>query len=139
MAATTHKQTWIKVNTHVDGGIADLIVALNAFPQLQTIESCEGDASRGARVCFRYGEDHPTQWLDLANFVLGYFGPSLAIEIGDLATTSITVTSYGSSHAELAIRPGAVAKATKAVRKLALTFTFRTARRDEELFSFPLK
>ena len=55
--------------------------------------------------------------------MLGYFGPGLAREIDDLATTSITVTSYGLSQAELAVHPGAVPKTIKAVRKLALAFT----------------
>ena len=102
--------------------VVSLIVALNLFPQLQTIESCEGGISQGAWVCFRYGEDHQEQWRDLARFVLGYFGPGLAHEIGDLATTSIIVTSYGLPQAELAVRPGAMVEAIEAVRKLAVTF-----------------
>ena len=46
-----HEETFVKVNARVDSGIAPLIAALNEFPGLCTVDSCEG----GAWVRFRFG------------------------------------------------------------------------------------
>ena len=37
-----HTETRIKVNAWVDSGIAPLVVALNEFDQVETVDSCEG-------------------------------------------------------------------------------------------------
>ena len=117
-----HKQMWVKVNAHVDEGVAGLVGALSAFPQLQTIESCQGTVPKGAWVCFRYGEDRPDACYDLAKFVVGYLGPGLAREVGDLADVSISISTWGRAQGEIAVRPGAMPRCLKALRKLARRF-----------------
>lgn len=97
-------------------------MALGKFTRLQTIESCEGSANNGAWVCFRYGEDRPESWQELADFILGYLGPRLAEEIGDLATVSITVTSCGLPQGELSVRPGAMTETISSIEKIADDF-----------------
>ena len=99
----------------MDTGIKDLVDALSAFPQLQTIESCQGDSEHEAWVCFYYGM-HP--WRDLAKFLLGYLGPRLSREVGDRANVSIQVTESGQVRGELAIRPGATRVVIKALKGL---------------------
>ena len=53
---TIHRQAWVKVNTQVDRGIAALIEALSIFPELRTLESCEGTED-SAWVCFDWEEE----------------------------------------------------------------------------------
>ena len=90
-----HTQVWVKVNAPVDEGIAELIEALSAFPKLQTFESCQRDAAkpvggkegRPAVVFFHYGRhDHAHPHREIADFVLGYLGPGLMKELGDLVS-----------------------------------------------------
>ena len=50
-----HSTTNIKVNAPVDKGIAPLVLALNRFDGLLTLDSCEGDKNKPAYVYFRYG------------------------------------------------------------------------------------
>lgn len=117
-----HKQVWTKVNAQVDEGIVDLIEALSLFPQLTTIESCQDLNPSGAFVCFQYGGDCPESWRNLSEFVLGYLGPGLMAELGDLVNISITVTTWGDSRCDLSIRDGVIDRATKTIRKLAKKF-----------------
>lgn len=114
-----HRQIWLKVNAPVDEGVIDLIAALSAFPRLRTIESCE-DIGDGARwVCFQYGdEDLERPWQQLAEFILGYFGPGLQQQVGDRADVSIRVTTSGLPRGELVVRCEAYPAAVKAIRKL---------------------
>ena len=51
-----HIQKLVKVNAPVDEGIADVVVALNAFPKLCTTQSCQGRDDGFGFVSFRYGE-----------------------------------------------------------------------------------
>ena len=54
MASTTgHKEIRIKVNVYVDSGVAPLVEALNLFPNIETLDSCEGTTENGAFVYFR--------------------------------------------------------------------------------------
>lgn len=96
-----HEQVWVKINAPVDRAIGGLISALSAFPKLQTIESCQGNGKEAAWVCFVYGIDAGEAWRELADFVLGYLGPRLAREVGDLASVRIQVTSFGRARGEL--------------------------------------
>ncbi len=119
----THRQVWVKVNAHVDEGIADLIRALVSFLRLRTLESCQSTAqARGGWVCFRYGEDQPGCCRGLANFVVGYLGPGLAREVGDLANVAVVVTTCGQAQGEIAVRSGAMARVVRTVRQLAREF-----------------
>lgn len=51
-----HPQTWITVNQPVDSGVARLVSALSTVPELQTVQSCQGDHGKAAYVWFRYGD-----------------------------------------------------------------------------------
>lgn len=117
-----HRQTWVKVNVPVDERVADLVRRLNAFPRLQTIESCQGASERPAWVCFSFGDYWRHSWRDLASFVLGYLGPGLAREVGDRATVTLRVTESGLVHGELVVRPGAIQLTLRALTRLLRDF-----------------
>src|SRR5262245_10072519 len=60
-----HEQAVIKVNCPVDRAVAPLVAALNEFPRVVTVTSCEGDEGEDANVGFHIGDD----WHELAEFV----------------------------------------------------------------------
>lgn len=126
-----HKQTWVKINAPVDEGVAELIETLSSFPKLQTIESCQGGYSRSASdkegapaiVFFHYGQhDHAHSYREIADFVLGYFGPGLMKELGDLVSISLAVTTQYIIMAELTVRQGAMPRTIRTVRRLRREF-----------------
>lgn len=118
-----HQQRYIQVNAPVDKGIASLVAALSQFQKLQTIESCQGDDSHiAAWICFQFGHYWLHPWKDLAEFVLGYFGPGLASKIGNMASVDIHIRSNGEPQGEIRVRPGAIDLTTKAVRELAAAY-----------------
>jgi hypothetical protein len=49
-----HVEIPVKVNAWVDENIAPLVVALNSFHHIQTVDSCQGGEDRPAHVMFRY-------------------------------------------------------------------------------------
>ena len=127
----THKQTWVKVNAPVDEGITNLIEALSAFPKLMTTDSCEGGYKRSssdnegmpAVVFFQYGQDdHSHTYQELADFVLGYLGPGLIGEMGDLVAVKLHIFAKYRITAELAVRPGAMARTVRILRRLRREF-----------------
>jgi len=118
-----HKQTWVKVNTLVDEGIAELVRVLNSFPRLCTIESCQGDTEHPAVVFFDYANDGDEYfWRELSEFVLGFLGPRLSQRTGDSARLNITVTSWGKPQGELIVRPGAMQETLRAIRQARKEF-----------------
>ncbi len=117
-----HKQTWAKVNVPVDATIAQLINALSAFPQLETIESCQGNGQNAVWACFFYGKYWVHPWRDLAGFVLGYLGPGLTREVGDDAHLTIRLTTSGIAQGHLTVHPRAVGKTVKALKRLRRIF-----------------
>ncbi len=126
-----HKQVWVKVNAPVDEGIADLIRALSAFPKLETTESCQRGWKRSivdkegapAIVFFHYGQhDHAHPYREIGDFVLGYLGPGLMKELGDLVNISLHVTTQYIIMAELTVRQGAMRRTVRAVRRLRQKF-----------------
>lgn len=114
-----HAQKWVKVNAPVDVALKELVRALSAFPRLQTIESCQGNDTRPAWVCFTYGNSWEHPWRELASFVLGYLGPRFVSRVGDRADLVLRVTTMGKVQAELTVRPGAIRQTVKALRDLA--------------------
>ncbi len=110
------------MNAHVDGEIRGLIEALNSFPHLRTLTSCQGTCPRGASVSFVYGEDCYDAWKGLANFVLGWLGPRLSQKVGDAVDLSVRVTTLGDVHANLYVRPGALKLATRELKCLSRQF-----------------
>lgn len=116
----SHEQVWAKVNAAVDEGIRPLIEALSLFPELQTASSCQGSADRPATVTFRYGLDSPGQgWRKLSEFVFGWFGPKLMSKIGDSASLSLDLTTWGEAVGHLSVRPGCVQSVSEAVESIA--------------------
>jgi len=116
---STHEQTWVKVNAPVDAGVSGIVSALSGFPSLETIESCEGKNGEASWVSFRYGPYWEDPWHKLADFVLGYLVPKLAVLVGDDATVRIQGTPSGQIFGELSVRPGAALRVEAALRQLA--------------------
>ena len=86
-----HQQTWVKINAHVDEGIACLVSALNNVVGLETIESCQGEPAINPQgvepvgyVYFYYGD-----WQKICHFAfnviksafVGIQGASISVEI----------------------------------------------------------
>lgn len=74
-------------------------------------------------MCFVYGEYWKHPWRDLAEFTLNQLGQALTQEVGDGAYLSLRVTSFGNVQAEIEVRPEALIKSIKAIRKLAKSKT----------------
>lgn len=121
-ASKKHIIEWVKVNAPVDKGIKGIISALNEYPYLETIESCEGNNVIGPWVYFRYGSYWENNWRELADFVLGFLAPHLNSLVGDDATLRIQTTPSGNIFGELSIRCGAASRVEAALKKLALEF-----------------
>lgn len=68
---TSHAQTWVKVNAHVDQGVAEIVELLNSVPHLQTVDSCQGEPGE-AYVYFRL-----EGWQSLAKFLFEVVEPAL--------------------------------------------------------------
>jgi hypothetical protein len=115
----SHQQVWVKVNAPVDQGVAGIVSALSQFEGLETVESCQGDANRGAWVCFRYGRYWDCEWTELADFFLGYLAPKLVQLVGDDVNLRIQIAPSGQIFGELSTRPGAEHRVETALRKLA--------------------
>ncbi len=117
-----HEQIMVKVNTLIDKGIAGIVSALSDFPNLETVESCEGNEECGPWVCFRYGTYWKHPYCELANFVLGFVAPHLSKAVGDDATVRIQATPAGNIYGELFVRPGAASRVEAALRDLSQSF-----------------
>jgi hypothetical protein len=61
-----HEQTCIKVNAMVDKGIAPLVEALNLFPGVVTLSSCEGNEDGRGYVAFTVDNDG---WQQVGEFL----------------------------------------------------------------------
>jgi hypothetical protein len=116
-----HQQDLAKVNVLVDKALVELVEALNLFPALQTIESCQAANNKHPWIAFNYGKNR-RRWKDLTNFVFGYLGPKLAHAVGSSATLSVVVTENGTIQGELSIRRDAVSSVTKAVVNLCAKY-----------------
>jgi len=126
-----HPQVWVKVNAPVDEGVAELIEALSSFPKLETFTSCQGGWPRSdedkegepAKVWFHYGQDdHAHSYREIGDFVLGYFGPGLMKEMGDLVGISLEVETQYVIMAKLYVRQGAMPRTISTVRRLQREF-----------------
>ena len=97
---------------------------------LQTIASCQGDTAepvtgkegQPATIFFHYGQhDHAHPYRDIGDFVLGYLGPGLIRELGDLVGVSLHVTEYA-VRADLVVRHGVMPRAVKILKRLRREF-----------------
>ena len=118
-----HRQTWASVNVHVDEGVAGLVEALSLFPQLQTLESCEGAAHAPAWICFLYGPYWESPWRFLSEFVFEQFGPALIARVGDNARLSVRITESGNILGEIEVKKSEMADVESAIRLIATEFT----------------
>ncbi len=114
-----HAQTWVKINAPVDAALDELMCVLSTFPRLQTIESCQGNRTRPAWVCFSYGNSWEHPWRELASLVENAFRrikrPFTVIETGgrnqprhdllveDYKLSIKTETGYGTSVTHITI------------------------------------
>ena len=80
-----HAQVWVKVNTTVDVGIADIVSLLNEIPGLQTLDSCQGEGDRPAYVHLYYGD-----WHQIGRFMFEGLAPKLE-QAGEDATVSVEI------------------------------------------------
>ncbi len=66
-----HRQTWVKVNARIDERVAEIVQVLNSVPNLQTVDSCQGNP----------GEAYVYFWLDgwepTARFLFEVIQPSI--------------------------------------------------------------
>lgn len=56
-APLAHPEIPVKVTAWVDEGVAPLVAALNGFERIVTLDSCQGDETRGPYVLFAYRGD----------------------------------------------------------------------------------
>ena len=53
LAVQQHREIPVQVNAWVDEGVAELVIALNAIPGVETLDSCQADPGHGlASVMF---------------------------------------------------------------------------------------
>jgi hypothetical protein len=117
-----HKQVFTKVNIEVDEGIAPAVEALSLFPEVQTVESCQGDKANhhtmSAVVYFNVGSCTVTgkkQLLATSDFALGFLAPLLWDAVNDSA--SVTVTFSGEAYvARICMFPLSVDAIANAIR-----------------------
>lgn len=117
----SHKQTSIKVNANVDCGIAPLVAALNLFPDVVTLSSCEGNEHDEAYVCFITGD----KWQQIGEFLEKL---SLALrkfpDLCDRASFSLCLEWYTGgevSSAYLRVPHKHIENLAKAVEAIAAT------------------
>jgi len=110
-----HRQTWVKVNTQVDSGIAELIQALNTFPGLRTLESCES-GSESAWVCFDCGD---CGWRTLAECVFDLMGPKLVADYGDRVCLNLGIAENGTYRAEMTVNKSIISAVSESIKQIA--------------------
>jgi hypothetical protein len=114
-----HRQVWVKVNAPVDSGVADIISLLSEVPQLQTIDSCQGEEDDYAFVHFYLGD-----WKTTGKFIFDFLEPALR-KIDD---TEVSLKVFNASDPSGKIRFRAESKEeVHSALKTALT-TFRNFR-----------
>ena len=82
-----HQQVWIRVNTHVDEGVAEIVEILSTVPHLQTVDSCQGDPGE-AYIYFRL-----EAWEALGKFLFEVIEPALR----SVAEYSVSMESINGS------------------------------------------
>ena len=109
----------------MDEGIAPVVSALSLFPEIKTIESCEGLIVNGyekvpAGVVFEYGHEKRKlhSWKNVASFVFDFFAPELWALVNDDASLSMKL-NYGSRfYVSLSLRPSAINGVSEAIKKI---------------------
>ncbi|MFH2057232.1 MAG: hypothetical protein ABIJ61_14840 [bacterium] len=111
-----HKQTWVKVNAPVDDGIASLVMALNEFEGIITVDSCQGTENEPAYVFFTCLGDGDS----LYSFV-SKLAASLSAHLDSCSEWSLILEWAGAEQplARLEIQPASVIRLAKEVREVA--------------------
>lgn len=111
---TGHRETRVAVNVWVDCGVVPLVEALNAFPQIQTMDSCECGSDGNAYVMFGTYDD--TDLYETTNEI----AQSLS-KMDDCPATLSIAWWYGGTTptATLSCAPDAVPAVANAVRLAA--------------------
>ena len=126
-AEMQHREIPIKVTAWVDEGVAPLVEALNEFPHLTTLDSCEDRHEHGAYVLFRCEGEDP------AGFVAG-LGGALSAEPVDFVLRAEWRRDYADPLLELSCPPKQVDDLAAAVsacrRRLSPGDSSRTAPRS---------
>lgn len=91
---------------------------MNSFPDMETIESCQGDGGNRAWVSFKYGDYFRHPWRELAEFMLDVLGPGIKNKVGDRADVLIRVSENQRVFGELSVEQGTIQRVTKVVRGL---------------------
>lgn len=110
-----HRTVPVKVNAWVDAGVASLVEALNALPDVVTLDSCEGDGRRAAYVLLTATGD------------LDGLAAALADALGRTATVAVHGEAGCDRLVELRLAPGAVPAASAALGRLAAVGPARAA------------
>jgi len=100
-----HRQVYVKVNAPVDEGVAGLVTALSIFPNLETIESCQGEPDgHNAFVYFKCGN-----WKDCAAVIFDEIMPALDDDLRAAVSLSVEAIDQYSALAKLAVEPAKIA------------------------------
>ena len=112
-----HLEVPVKVNAWVDEGIAPLVSALNDFPRVFTVASCESDDEWGAYVMFSYcGSSREAACFasDLGT-ALGSLAPEFQLQVEWRAG------GEGDPHLTLTCPPGQVGRLAEALNACRTT------------------
>jgi hypothetical protein len=109
----SHQQTSVKVNAHVDQGVAQLVAALSEISALETLESCQGDDNQPAFVIFRFGS-----WRTCGKFM--FDGLLLAMDQDLRSDVSLSIVGYSATycHGRISLPPSAVESMANLVRSV---------------------
>jgi hypothetical protein len=110
----THEQVWVKVNVPVDAGVAEIVAVLNSVDGLETLQSCQGDASgKLGYVYFACGD-----WRKLCEFVFQKIGPTLKSKADEDAELTVEATSADFPMAKLSFKAEAADIVVSALKEV---------------------
>lgn len=107
-----HAEKMVKVNARVDVEIAELVAALNRYPNLQTLQSCQGEPGGEAYVFFTCGS-----WQSTCEFLFGKIAPALSAKIDD-ETLRIEVFGNADPVGRIAFQPESIGEITSEIKRL---------------------
>jgi len=107
-----HREVPVKVNARVDAAIAELVTVLNEYPNLQTLQSCQGEAGGEAYVFFTCGS-----WQSTCEFLFGKIAPALSAKIDD-EILQIEVFGNEDPVGRIAFQPESIAEITSEIKRL---------------------
>lgn len=110
----SHEQVWVKVNTQVDTGLAEIIESMNRVDGLQTLQSCQGDKGHSpAYIYFSFGD-----WQQLCGFVFGRLAPQLRQRLGDEARITVEAIGDNDPIGKLSFSAEAISHVASALKEV---------------------